>query len=107
MGLMDRFDAVRSVMLTRSTQTNESGRGAVLLPILTSLPQPWRFWRLGRPLAWCLFLDRYGYDYSSRSLRPTGASDPVPYSPARPAKGSPFRTRCRRSFSVPVLISIR
>ena len=33
-------DALRAVMLARSTQTNEPGRCAALLPVLTGLPEP-------------------------------------------------------------------
>jgi hypothetical protein len=33
-------DPVRSVMLTRSAQTNEPARCATLLPVLALLPQP-------------------------------------------------------------------
>jgi hypothetical protein len=35
-----RWDAVAATMMTHSTQTNEPGRCATLLPVLASLPQP-------------------------------------------------------------------
>ena len=38
--LLAHPDAVRSLMLERSTQTNEPGRCASLLPVLARLPQP-------------------------------------------------------------------
>ena len=38
--LLAHPDAVRSLMLERSTQTNEPGRCATLLPVLARLPQP-------------------------------------------------------------------
>src|SRR5438270_449324 len=39
-GVVQRKDALHALMLMRSTQTNEPGRCAVLLPILASPPQP-------------------------------------------------------------------
>lgn len=39
--LLGEAETVRSVMLQRSTQTNEPARSAVLLPILARLPSPW------------------------------------------------------------------
>lgn len=38
--LLVQWPAVRHIALTRSTQTNEAARCAVLLPLLGSLPQP-------------------------------------------------------------------
>lgn len=80
-GLLDRSDAVRSVMLERSTQTNEPGRCAVLLPILASLPQPLALLEVGASAGLCLFPDLYGYDYPSRSLRPAEHAKPYPVFP--------------------------
>ncbi|KAB0679402.1 DUF2332 domain-containing protein [Aureimonas leprariae] len=88
-GLTDRFDAVRSIMLERSTQTNEPGRCAVLLPVLASLPQPLALLEVGASAGLCLFPDRYGYDYSSKSLRPPKGAKPYPVFPCRAAASVP------------------
>jgi hypothetical protein len=37
---MENRDALRAAMLARSTQTNEPGRCAALLPVLAGLPEP-------------------------------------------------------------------
>lgn len=79
--LLEQFDAVRDIILERSTQTNEPNRCAVLLPILASLPQPLALLEVGASAGLCLFPDRYGYDYPSRSLRPVGRTRPYPVFP--------------------------
>lgn len=38
--LLDHWDKVRELMLARSTQTNEAGRCATLLPALARIPGP-------------------------------------------------------------------
>lgn len=76
-GLIDNADAVRAVMLARSTQTNEPARCAVLLPILSRLPQPIALIEVGASAGLCLLPDFYGYDYGRRALAPRpGASEP-------------------------------
>lgn len=39
-GVLENLDALRAAMLARSTQTNEPGRCAALLPVLAGLPGP-------------------------------------------------------------------
>ena len=56
-------DAVSAVMKTRTTQTNEPARCAVLLPVLARLPQPIAIVEVGASAGLCLLPDRYGYDY--------------------------------------------
>src|SRR3954471_3454922 len=73
--ILDNRDAVRSLMLARSTQTNEPGRCATLLPVLAMLPQPLALLEAGASAGLCLLPDCYGYDYGGR---------PVPADPPRP-----------------------
>ncbi|GAB2739335.1 DUF2332 domain-containing protein [Nocardioides pakistanensis] len=63
--------AIRSTILARSTQTNEVGRLATLVPVFSMIEQ-----QAGRPLALievgasaglCLYPDRYGYAWTSGS----------------------------------------
>ncbi len=68
--LLRNAEAVRSVMLTRSTQTNEHARCAVLLPILAQLPQPLALIGVGASAGLCLLPDSYGYDFGSGIVRP-------------------------------------
>ncbi|MFL5251446.1 MAG: DUF2332 domain-containing protein [Rhodopila sp.] len=70
--LLSDPDAVRSVMLTHATQTNEPGRCAVLLPVLAGLPQPLALIEVGTSAGLCLLPELYGYDYGRRVLRPSG-----------------------------------
>lgn len=74
----DRPQAVRQIMLTRTTQTNEPARCAVLLPVLAQLPQPLALLEIGASAGLCLISERYGYNYGRLSLRPqAGPSAPV------------------------------
>ena len=76
-GLIGNRDAVGELMLRRSTQTNEPGRCAVLLPVLARLPQPLALIEVGASAGLCLFPDRYVYDYGGHVLSP-GPRAPEP-----------------------------
>ena len=67
--LSDR-DAVRAVMQSRSTQTNEPARCATLLPVLARLPQPLALIEVGASAGLCLLPDHYGFDYGRAILGP-------------------------------------
>ncbi|MER9019161.1 DUF2332 domain-containing protein [Mesorhizobium sp. M0898] len=70
-------DAIRSLMLERSTQTNEPGRCATLLPVLARLPQPLALIEVGTSAGLCLMPDLYGYDYGRKVIRaPAMALEP-------------------------------
>jgi hypothetical protein len=56
-------DALRATMLARSTQTNEPGRCAALLPVLAGLPEPLALLEIGAAAGLCLLPDCYAYDY--------------------------------------------
>lgn len=64
--LLSNWPTVRKVMLTKSTQTNEPGRCAVLLPLLAALPQPLALLEVGASAGLCLYPDRYSYRYDNR-----------------------------------------
>jgi hypothetical protein len=61
-------------MRTRATQTNEAGRCAVLLPVLTALPQPLALLEVGASAGLCLYPDRYAYRYGDHLI---GSGDPL------------------------------
>ena len=61
---LDRADDVVSVMRSRSTQTNEPARCAVLLPALASLSGPLAVLEVGASAGLCLLYDRYRYAYT-------------------------------------------
>lgn len=63
-------EAVRAVMLIRSTQTNEPARCATLLPVFARLPPPLALIEIGASAGLCLLPDCYGYDYGDKHLRP-------------------------------------
>ncbi|HVT26710.1 MAG TPA: DUF2332 domain-containing protein [Lacipirellulaceae bacterium] len=77
--LLANLDAVRSVVLTHSTQTNEPARCATLLPVLAQLPQPLALIEVGASAGLCLLPDFYAYDYAGHIIRPdtVGSSPPV------------------------------
>jgi hypothetical protein len=69
---------IRDVMLSRTTQTNEPARCAVLLPVLAGLRQPLALIEVGASAGLCLLPDRYGYDYGShRIATPSPGAAPV------------------------------
>ncbi|WP_234587978.1 DUF2332 domain-containing protein [Micromonospora sp. MH99] len=68
------WPAVEAEMRTRATQTNEAGRCAVLLPVLTALPQPLALLEVGASAGLCLYPDRYAYRYGEHRI---GSGEPV------------------------------
>jgi len=64
-------DPIRQLILTRSTQTNEPGRCATLIPALARLRQPLALIEVGASAGLCLLPDYYSYDYGARQLAPT------------------------------------
>src|SRR5208282_1681981 len=88
--LLANTDAVRSVMLARSTQTNEPARCAVLLPALAQLPQPLALIEVGASAGLCLLPDFYGYDYGSRSIHPDTVEQDYPVFACSASRATPL-----------------
>ena len=70
-------ERIRDIMLTRRTQTNEPARCAMLLPVLTRLPQPLALLEVGASAGLCLLPDRYGYRYGAHRLVAPAEDAPV------------------------------
>lgn len=72
--VLDHWAAIGEIAATRSTQTNEVGRCATLLPVLSGIDGPVALLETGTAAGLCLYPDRYGYDYRApggmRSLGP-------------------------------------
>ena len=75
--LLDRRREVAAVMHSRSTQTNEPARCAVLLPALARLPPPLALIEVGASAGLTLLPDVYGYDYGGRRIEPADPAAPV------------------------------
>lgn len=79
--LLDHWVEVEPVIMERSTQTNESGRCAVLLPELSRFEGPLALIEAGASAGLCLYPDRYSYRYDTGSrilaLDPPGGPSPV------------------------------
>ena len=75
--LLDRRAEVAAIMRSRSTQTNEPARCAVLLPALARLPQPLALIEVGASAGLTLLPDVYGYDYAGQRIEPADPAAPV------------------------------
>lgn len=79
--LVAHWHAVSATALTHSTQTNEVGRCATLLPALSRIDGPIALLEVGTAGGLCLYPDRYSYRYTSpsgiHSLDPASGPSPV------------------------------
>ncbi|MBW3569530.1 MAG: DUF2332 domain-containing protein [Gemmatimonadetes bacterium] len=97
-GLVERHgEPVRALVLARSTQTNEPGRCATLLPVLARLPQPLALLEVGASAGLCLLPDLYAYDYGRVCLRPDNDDGyDAPVFPCRANERTPIPERMPR-----------
>lgn len=84
--LLAHWPELRTTMLARSTQTNEAGRCAVLLPLLAHIARaaagsgsgsgdedtPLALIEVGASAGLCLYPDRYGYSYDGGPVLSAG-----------------------------------
>ncbi|MBP2437040.1 DUF2332 domain-containing protein [Microbacterium amylolyticum] len=69
--LAEHWHRVDPVIVSRSTQTNEAGRCAVLLPVLSRMDGPLALIEVGASAGLCLFPDRYSYRYAADGAETT------------------------------------
>jgi pimeloyl-ACP methyl ester carboxylesterase len=72
--VVTRWPEIAAQMRVRATQTNETGRCALLLPVLAALPQPIALIEVGASAGLNLYPDRYAYRYGGHTV---GAGSPV------------------------------
>jgi hypothetical protein len=77
-------DDLGDLMSVRSTQTNEPGRCAVLLPLLAALTPPIALLEVGASAGLCLLPDLYGYDYGGYRVGPADSPVTFPCDPRGP-----------------------
>ena len=83
--------AIVQVMLTRTTQTNEPGRCAVLVPALSRLEGPLALIEVGASAGLCLLPDAYGYDWGHHGLSPPAKFGSIaPVFPCKASKNTPL-----------------
>ncbi len=85
---------IAEVMLTRTTQTYEPGRCAVLLPSLAQIKGPIALIEVGASAGLCLLPDFYGYDWGpQRILPPARLSANAPVFQCNASEGTPLPVR--------------
>jgi len=94
--VLQNKDALRAVMLARSTQTNEPGRCAALLPMLTGLPEPLALLEVGASAGLCLLPDFYAYDYGGALVGPEAQRLTLPVFTCAINAATPVPTRLPR-----------
>ena len=68
---------IRETILTRATQTNEVGRLATLLPAFAAFEGPLALVEVGASAGLCLYPDRWGYRWQTKSGTTTLGGEPA------------------------------
>ncbi|WP_043441802.1 DUF2332 domain-containing protein [Arthrobacter sp. L77] len=80
--VLAEWASIRAVMESRTTQTNEAGRCAVLLPLLAAISaeegRPLALIEVGASAGACLYPDRYAYSYTPGPVLAPNTGSPVP-----------------------------
>lgn len=102
--LAKHWDLVVPTILSRSTQTNEAGRCAVLLPVLSRIAGPLALIEVGASAGLCLYPDRYSYRYASdgatTTLDPAAGPTPIRWPGWRRSSG--LSTMCEGTGCAPL-----
>ena len=69
--LLAHWSEIALVVMRRAIQTNEAGRCAVLLPLLSQVPGPLALIEVGASAGLCLYPDLYSYRYETDSTTVT------------------------------------
>ncbi len=91
-----REEELLACIRSHSTQTNEPGRCATLLPALAGLPEPLALLEVGASAGLCLLPDRYGYDYDGHELHPDAPSGAYPIFRCKSTDNTPLPERLPR-----------
>lgn len=93
--LLENWSAVEPVIQARMTQTNEAGRCAVLLPLLSRIVGSVALIEAGASAGFCLYPERYSYRYQHDGgetvLDPASGPSPVQLTCALAGMGPPTR----------------
>lgn len=61
--MLTQTDTLTEIIFSHGTQTNEPGRCATLLPVISKLPQRLALLEVGAAAGLCLIPDKYNYDF--------------------------------------------
>jgi hypothetical protein len=74
--ILEDWDTLVPTIMARSTQTNEVGRLATLVPLFAGLPQPLALIEVGASAGLCLYPDRWGYTWTHEDGSSTNLAAP-------------------------------